>query len=189
VDLLGLKWGWNVVGSAALGGFASIGDSLLSIVTLNRYGMAPVSQANLYGGATLAKYTKISLYTGVGSLGAAVAIGLAAPALGATSLSPLPAALASESGMALTVGGMIAAAEERYPKLVGISHWHHVIPRYIGGLNNWIQVHIPAAYHQLLTNEFRRLWPYGKGRPPAERAAEIVQEVLSKYPLDCFPRR
>ena len=39
------------------------------------------------------------------------------------------------------------------------------------------------AYHQMITNEFRALWGYGKGVPSATELQSIMKQVYSKYPL------
>jgi hypothetical protein len=68
-------------------------------------------------------------------------------------------------------------------KLAGFFDLHHIIPKYLGGAADGAVKRIPRAYHQLITNEFRRLWGYGQGKPTAEKLAEIVRAVYSKYPL------
>jgi RHS repeat-associated protein len=73
-------------------------------------------------------------------------------------------------------------AAKLYPKLAGKTHLHHIMPKYLGGAANGPRVELDAAYHQLITNEFRRLAPYGQARPPesctdtADREAGL-QEV------------
>ncbi len=61
---------------------------------------------------------------------------------------------------------------------------HPVEPKYLGGAMDGITKKISAAYHQLITNEFRRLAPYGqKVQRSAEEVKRIIQQVYSKYPL------
>ncbi len=78
---------------------------------------------------------------------------------------------------------LVDAARQQYPKKAGRTEHHHVEPLYLGGPRSGQTVPLDAAYHQLITNEFRRLAPYGSGpRSPAEVAA-IMQQVYAKYPL------
>jgi hypothetical protein len=44
-------------------------------------------------------------------------------------------------------------------------------------------VPLDAAYHQQITNEFRRLHPYGSEVPSPARVQEIMRQVYDKYPL------
>jgi hypothetical protein len=44
-------------------------------------------------------------------------------------------------------------------------------------------VPLNGSYHQLITNEFRALWPYGKNIPGAAELENIMNQVYSKYPL------
>ena len=81
------------------------------------------------------------------------------------------------------IQSLTAQAAARYPKLAGKAHDHHIVPKYLGGAPQGPTVRIDAAYHQLITNEFRRLAPYGQPRPSPERLGEIVGQVYSKYPL------
>ena len=75
-------------------------------------------------------------------------------------------------------------AEKLYPKLAGKLQDHHVIPQYLGGAKDGATARIPAAYHQLITNEFRKLAPYGQSiQRGAAEVGRIVQEVYSKFPL------
>jgi hypothetical protein len=80
--------------------------------------------------------------------------------------------------------GRIADAEALFPKLAGKFHDHHIIPQYLGGAKDGLTVRMPAAYHQLITNEFRRLAPYGQSvRPAGEALINILRDVYIKYPL------
>ncbi len=76
-----------------------------------------------------------------------------------------------------------AAAKLAYPLLAGKIQQHHITPKYLGGAANGPTVALDAAYHQLITNEFRRLHPYGSATPTATRLKEIMDLVYSKYPL------
>lgn len=44
-------------------------------------------------------------------------------------------------------------------------------------------VRIEASYHQMITNEFRRLHPYNKGKLPLEQRKQIMKSVYRKYPI------
>lgn len=86
-------------------------------------------------------------------------------------------------GLART-GKITAEAEKAYPKLAGKFNEHHVMPKYLGGAKDGPTVRIPAAYHQLITNEFRRLAPYGQTiARSAEEVGRIMVQVYSKYPI------
>jgi len=60
---------------------------------------------------------------------------------------------------------------------------HHIIPKYLGGAKNGPLAAIPRSYHQLITNAFRRLAPYGKGPRSLEEVEEIVRKVYEQHPL------
>ena len=76
-------------------------------------------------------------------------------------------------------------AQEAYPNKTG-KEFHHITPRYLGGAANGPTVELDAAYHQLITNEFRRTAPYGQDLKnilsPAERQ-QIIDDVYAKLPL------
>jgi RHS repeat-associated protein len=78
---------------------------------------------------------------------------------------------------------LLPAAKKEYPKLAGVKHNHHVVPRYLGGAKNGNTVEMDAAYHQWITNEFRNKWAYGQGKPSPKKLEEIMTEVYKKYPL------
>jgi len=81
------------------------------------------------------------------------------------------------------VNALIKAAQEQYPGKAGNIELHHVFPKYLGGSVSGTVVAIDAAYHQVITNEFRALWAYGQGAPVLQRAQEIMQQVYNKFPL------
>jgi len=78
---------------------------------------------------------------------------------------------------------LVTAAQKLYPNKAGKIELHHPIPKYLGGPIIQKLVPLDAAYHQLITNEFRALWPYGKGVPSASELQNIMKQVYSKYPL------
>ena len=83
-----------------------------------------------------------------------------------------------------TFDNLVSQARQKYPKLAGKTHHqHHIIPQYLGGAANGPRVRLDAAYHQQITNEFRRLHPYGQERPSPAKLERIMQKVYSKYPL------
>lgn len=78
---------------------------------------------------------------------------------------------------------LVKAAQQAYPKLAGKIQLHHIEPKYLGGARNGPLVPLDAAYHQMITNEFRSLWGYGNGLPSATELQNIMKQVYSKYPL------
>jgi RHS repeat-associated protein len=90
---------------------------------------------------------------------------------------------AGEETAAAKIDRLTAEAEELYPKLAGKLNDHHIIPKYLGGAKNGATSRIPAAYHQLITNEFRRLAPYGQNAPTGDALIEVLKAVYSTYPL------
>ena len=78
----------------------------------------------------------------------------------------------------------VREAEKRYPKKAGKKEWHHIVPQYMGGPKDGPTVRVSAAYHQWITNEFRRKWAYGqKVRPSTEQLKQFMKAVYDKYPL------
>ncbi|MGA8035562.1 MAG: RHS repeat-associated core domain-containing protein [Candidatus Acidiferrales bacterium] len=91
---------------------------------------------------------------------------------------------AGEEKAASSIPEVTAEAEKLYPKLAGKFQNHHIEPKYLGGAADGATARIPAAYHQLITNEFRALAPYGQQiQRTAEEVASIMKAVYSKYPL------
>jgi hypothetical protein len=78
---------------------------------------------------------------------------------------------------------IVNGARKLYPGKAFKTELHHVTPKYLGGAVNGPMTRIDAAYHQLITNEFRSLWPYGGPKPSAEELARIMAEVYGKLPL------
>ncbi|HYO51319.1 MAG TPA: hypothetical protein VEU50_00825, partial [Archangium sp.] len=94
-----------------------------------------------------------------------------------------PPSLDPKSARALYDKGM-QEARKAFPHLAGgPKQKHHVHPRYLGGPENGPTVDLDPAYHQLITNEFRRMAAYGSERPSLTAALEIMKKVYSKYPL------
>lgn len=82
-----------------------------------------------------------------------------------------------------TYEDILSLAQSKYPKKAGKIEMHHVHPKYIGGDPYGEIVPLDAAYHQMITNEFRNNWGYGQGVPPYRKQMEIMKEVYKKYPL------
>ena len=78
---------------------------------------------------------------------------------------------------------LVKSAQKLYPNKAGKIELHHITPKYLGGAKNGPLVPLDGAYHQVITNEFRALWPYGKGVPSATELQNIMKQVYSKYPL------
>jgi len=72
--------------------------------------------------------------------------------------------------------------QQRYPNSQGYQY-HHAIPIYMGGTAKGPTYRLPTAYHQAITQEFRREWPYNQEPPPTQQLAEIMLRVYSKYPI------
>jgi len=74
--------------------------------------------------------------------------------------------------------------EKQYPKKKDKFEDHHVDPQYLGHPKNGPTVTIPAPYHQGITNEWRKEWPYGQdGVPTSEQYEDIKKRVYEKYPI------
>jgi hypothetical protein len=73
-------------------------------------------------------------------------------------------------------------AKQRYPNSQGFEN-HHAIPLYLGGTARGTTYRLPSAYHKALTQEFRREWAYGQGRPDPKQLMDILARVYSRYPL------
>lgn len=79
---------------------------------------------------------------------------------------------------------LLKEARERYPNKAGRTELHHIEPKYIGGDPNGPLIELDAAYHQMITNEFRENWHYGWGKIDNINLREhIIRQVYSKYPL------
>jgi hypothetical protein len=93
------------------------------------------------------------------------------------------AKVAASNTIPRTFNNLLNYARTLYPRLAGTTHLHHVFPKYLGGPSTGEVIEINAAYHQLITNEFRALWAYGQDFPNPDRLAKILQQVYSKFPL------
>ena len=60
---------------------------------------------------------------------------------------------------------------------------HHIDPKYMGGDSRGELIELDAAYHQMITNEFRRLQPYKTIRLDDATRHSIMRQVYMKYPL------
>ena len=58
---------------------------------------------------------------------------------------------------------LLKTARSLYPSKAGKIEMHHITPKYLGGGKDGLLVPLDASYHQVITNEYRALWPYGKG--------------------------
>jgi hypothetical protein len=85
------------------------------------------------------------------------------------------------------VGGysddLLRTAQQQFPNKAGKIELHHIEPKYLGGDPKGALAPLDAAYHQQITNEFRRLAPYGQPKPDAARLQQIMGDVYNKYPL------
>ena len=82
----------------------------------------------------------------------------------------------------------VAAAQQRYPNLAGKMNDHHIEPKYLGGAADGETVSLDRAYHQVITNAFRRAWKYGTGKlPSVQELQKIGQNVYGNYPLPPKP--
>ncbi|WP_433804954.1 hypothetical protein [Bacteroides sp. KG122] len=78
---------------------------------------------------------------------------------------------------------LVKSAQKLYPNKAGKIGLHHITPKYLGGAKNGQLVPLDGAYHQVITNEFRRIQGYGLPKPSPQRLRKIMKDVYSKYPL------
>lgn len=78
---------------------------------------------------------------------------------------------------------LVDGARQLYPNKAYKTELHHITPKYLGGSADGPLSAVDAAYHQLITNEFRALHPYGSLKPTPERLKELMSLVYAKYPL------
>jgi hypothetical protein len=74
-------------------------------------------------------------------------------------------------------------AQKLYPQKAAKLEGHHPVPKYLGGAKKQVLKYIDGAYHQVITNEFRNLHPYGLPKPNPATLKRIMQKVYSKYPI------
>ena len=85
---------------------------------------------------------------------------------------------------------LAAKAAQRYPKMAKLGdQWHHIVPKYLGGMEKGLRIKIPAAYHGAITAAFREKWPYGGRKPRPDELRNIMCEVYGKLPLPNRPMR
>ncbi|HZI04401.1 MAG TPA: hypothetical protein VEZ71_10280, partial [Archangium sp.] len=149
-------------GAAKMGARVAGTGAHLPVLTLSAEGTLAVELLRVPAGAM----------AGVLGTGAGALVLLSAP----PSLDPQSARARYDKGM--------QEARKAFPHLAGgPKQKHHVQPRYLGGPENGPTVDLDPAYHQLITNEFRRLVGYGMEKPPLQIVLEIMKKVYSKYPL------
>lgn len=61
------------------------------------------------------------------------------------------------------------------------------MPKYLGGDPDGETVPLPSAYHQLITNYFRQLWPYGSPKPSPEQLQQLMDQVYKRFPFKRCP--
>jgi len=78
----------------------------------------------------------------------------------------------------------LAEAQAMYPNASGYQN-HHVIPQYLGGPKKGKIYRLQTAYHQAITQEFRRQWGYGenKRKPNHKELFDLMMRVYGKYPI------
>jgi RHS repeat-associated protein len=75
------------------------------------------------------------------------------------------------------------AAGLLYPKKAGKVELHHITPQYLGGPKNGVLMPLDGAYHQQITNEFRKLMPYPASSISPAEVNKVMNQVYAKYPL------
>ena len=78
---------------------------------------------------------------------------------------------------------LVKSAQKLYPNKAGKIELHHITPKYLGGVKNGPLVPLDGAYHQVITNEFRAIRPYGLGPVNEAQRLQIMKDVYSKFPL------
>lgn len=74
-------------------------------------------------------------------------------------------------------------AQQRYPDKVGKYVDHLVLPLYLGGRSDWEKYRLPAAYSQLINDEFHRLYPPGKPPLKYHELQDLFVRVYSEHPI------
>ena len=129
-----------------------------------------------------------ALIGGIGSLGGGPSIAL--PELQRpTSLSvqaptASPGATPSPGDKGKQIAYLIKEAQKEFPNKAGKIQLHHEHPIYLRGPKNGRTVPIDAAYHQKITNEFRKRIPYGKQNEFSDAQIDkVMKEVYEQFPL------
>jgi RHS repeat-associated protein len=114
-----------------------------------------------------------------------LSLGLGTAALVKQSMSRVAPKIVVEAteGVIKSYDDFVKEAQRLYPNKAGKIELHHITPKYLGGSKNGAVVPLDASYHQVITNEFRSLWPYGNGIPSATELKNIMNQVYAKYPL------
>ncbi|MCX5653825.1 MAG: hypothetical protein NTY65_04145, partial [Planctomycetota bacterium] len=117
------------------------------------------------------------------------AVEMVAACLGAKFLGPEAAKIGVPGENLAPINGagayenLVNEARLAYPNKAGIIENHHCTPTYLGGEADGPRVPLDAAYHQQITNAFRRASPYGQPAPDPVTLQSIMQKVYSQYPL------
>ena len=77
----------------------------------------------------------------------------------------------------------LRAAVRDYPGKANKFELHHIVPKYMGGPQDGPLVKLNAAYHQKITNAFRKEWPYGSAKPTFEELEKVMEKVYREFPL------
>ena len=116
-------------------------------------------------------------------IGAIIGISELAFAINSGALLSESVAVTSETSSSAIIKKLESEAQLRYPLKAGKTELHHIVPKYLGGDPKGTVTHINGAYHQVITNEFRHLYPYGQPPPASEQLKIILESVYNKYPL------
>ncbi|HYO57452.1 hypothetical protein [Archangium sp.] len=162
-------------GGAGTGARVLGSGATLPVLQLSERGMMAVRMVAVPAGAA-----GTALGEGMGAL-VLMSVGRGGPARPAAPRQTGP--LDPETARKLYEKGM-QEAQRAFPQLFGgPPHAHHIHPRYLLGPANGPTVPIDPAYHQLITNEFRRRVAYGVLKPNLDDVLRVMREVYSKYPL------
>ena len=82
-----------------------------------------------------------------------------------------------------SIDDLVRAAQKRYPRKAGKIENHHVDPMFLGGAKDGLTIPLDAAYHHLITNEFRTLWGHGRTTPTTRELEELMRQVYETFPL------
>jgi RHS repeat-associated protein len=81
---------------------------------------------------------------------------------------------------------LVDAARKKYPKKAYKPEDHHVTPKYLTDCPTNETFRLDAAYHQEITNAFRRRHAYGQEKLSPEEIKKIKDKVYEEYPLIPF---